>query len=153
MAGCVRKANKAVWGVFLLEEEHVYFERVNQQKTKNGQKNKCCSSLSHTLSETERDTDAHTDTKKKPYFPFLTWGTNYISFLKLLLECASEIVYVSKRGIIALGWSQNVISRRLLPPCLNTFAPFSEKTLYCKIMQYICKNIHSPTRLKTLPCQ
>lgn len=27
------------------------------------------------------------------------------------------------------------------------------QALYCKIMQYICKNIHSPTRLKTLPCQ
>lgn len=27
------------------------------------------------------------------------------------------------------------------------------QALYCKIMQYICKNIHSPARLKTLPCQ
>lgn len=27
------------------------------------------------------------------------------------------------------------------------------QAVYCKIMQYICKNIHSPTRLKTLPCQ
>lgn len=27
------------------------------------------------------------------------------------------------------------------------------QTLFCKIMQYICKNIHSPARLKTLPCQ
>lgn len=27
------------------------------------------------------------------------------------------------------------------------------QALYCKIMQYICKNIHSPVGLKTLPCQ
>lgn len=79
MAGCVRKANKAVWGVFLLEEEHVYFERVNQQKTKNGQKNKCCSSLSHTLSETERDTDAHTDTKKPKLISHSSPGVQIIS--------------------------------------------------------------------------
>lgn len=53
---------------------------------------------------------------KKVFPPHFSPGVQIISlFPKLLLECVTKTVCVSKAGIIPLGWSQSVISRRLLP--------------------------------------